>query len=241
MPIKMEKLSYKLESFEGPLDLLLHLLSKNKINIYDIQISEILSQYMEHINLMKDNNINIQSEFLEMAARLVYIKTALLLPKYKEAEKLKEELQGELIEYQECKRAAQILKENINLDYISKKPDKIEIDMTYTAFHNVKDLFKSYLNAIGGGGRNLPPPRQIFSEIVLKPFVTVFSRAVFVLKKIKRFGEAQYVFLFEGMKRAESVATFLAVLELIKSKKIYVIDKDTDIKLKLREKKESDF
>ena len=126
----MEKLLYKLELFEGPLDLLLHLITKNKLSIYDIEISEIFSQYMEHIELMKENNIEVQSEFLEMAARLVYIKTALLLPKKQEAEKLKEELQGELIEYQACKNMAKLLSQNMSFDYIAKKPDKIETNTT---------------------------------------------------------------------------------------------------------------
>ena len=88
----MEKISYKLESFEGPLDLLLHLISKHKLNIYDIQISELLDQYMAHIKLMESLDMEVASEFLEMASRLVFIKTAFLLPKHEEAEKLKEEL-----------------------------------------------------------------------------------------------------------------------------------------------------
>ena len=87
----MEKISYKLENFEGPLDLLLHLIKKNKLNIYDIQISELLTQYMAHIDKMKEQSLDISSEFLEMAARLVYIKTTFLLPKHEEAEALKQE------------------------------------------------------------------------------------------------------------------------------------------------------
>ena len=105
----MEKISYKLPTFEGPLDLLLHLISKNKLNIYDISISELLNQYMEHLDLMKENNMDVASEFLDMASRLVEIKSYELLPKYEEGEKLKEELQGQLLEYQECRKAAKKL------------------------------------------------------------------------------------------------------------------------------------
>ena len=94
----MEAISYKLSEFEGPLDLLLHLISKNKLNIYDIEISVLLAQYMEHIDKMKEKNMDVASEFLEMAARLVYIKTVSLLPKHEESEELKKELSGELIE-----------------------------------------------------------------------------------------------------------------------------------------------
>ena len=96
----MEKLSYKLEKFEGPLDLLLTLITKNKLNIFDIQISELCDQYMEQINRMKDLDMDVASEFLEMAARLVYIKTVSLLPKHEEADALKQELTGQLLEYQ---------------------------------------------------------------------------------------------------------------------------------------------
>lgn len=76
-------LQYKLPVFEGPLDLLLTLISKNKIDIYDIQISDLLDQYMEQINLMQENQMDIASEFLTMASRLVYIKSVMLLPKYR--------------------------------------------------------------------------------------------------------------------------------------------------------------
>ena len=80
----MEALQYKLPVFEGPLDLLLALISKNKIDIYDIQISELLDQYMEQINRMQENQMDVASEFLTMASRLVYIKSVMLLPKYEE-------------------------------------------------------------------------------------------------------------------------------------------------------------
>ena len=88
----MEKLSYKLEMFEGPLDLLLYLITKNKLDICDIQISELLDQYMEQINAMQEADMDIASEFLEMAARLVYMKTVSLLPKHEEMEALRQEL-----------------------------------------------------------------------------------------------------------------------------------------------------
>ena len=78
----MEKISYKLDVFEGPLDLLLHLIEKNKLNIYDIRIAELLEQYMEQIHLMQEQDLNIAGEFLAMASHLVQIKSAMLLPKY---------------------------------------------------------------------------------------------------------------------------------------------------------------
>ena len=102
----MEKISYKLDAFEGPLDLLLHLIEKNKLNIYDIMISELLEQYMEHMRLMQEQDLEIAGEFLDMASRLVQIKSAMLLPKHEEGEEMKRELSGQLIEYKKCKLVA---------------------------------------------------------------------------------------------------------------------------------------
>ena len=102
-------LSYKLQDFEGPLDLLLQLIARNKLNIYDIQLTVLVDQYLEQIEAFKETELEVASEFLEMAARLIYIKTASLLPKHEEFENLKDELTGELLEYQLCKEIAEKL------------------------------------------------------------------------------------------------------------------------------------
>ena len=96
------ELNFKLEVFEGPLDLLLSLISKHKLNIYDIEISLLLEQFLLYLEQMKQADIEIAGEFLEMAARLIYIKSSALLPKY-EAEEMKKELEGVLIEDALCK------------------------------------------------------------------------------------------------------------------------------------------
>ncbi len=80
----MEKLSFRLPVFEGPLDTLLYLISKNKLDIYDVSISELLSQYLEYLSAMNEMDLDITSDFLEMASRLVQIKSAMLLPKSEE-------------------------------------------------------------------------------------------------------------------------------------------------------------
>ena len=85
----MQEPSYKLEVFEGPLDLLLSLISKHKLDIYDIPISELVDQYMDYVRKMQEADMDVASEFLEMAARLVYMKTVSLLPSQEEAEELK--------------------------------------------------------------------------------------------------------------------------------------------------------
>ena len=103
----MQKVSFKLDVFEGPMDLLLSLISKHKLNIYDIEISSLLEQYMAYLEQCREQDLELAGEFLEMAARLIYIKTASLLPHPEEAQKEKQALQGALIEYALCKQAAQ--------------------------------------------------------------------------------------------------------------------------------------
>ena len=94
----MEKLTFKVNEYEGPLDLILALLSKHQIGIYDINISDLLEQYMAYIRTLRENQMEIASEFLEMASRLVYIKTASLLPRYEKEEDPRAELVGQLLE-----------------------------------------------------------------------------------------------------------------------------------------------
>lgn len=236
--IFMDKISYKLPVFEGPLDLLLHLISKNKLNIYDIEISSLLDQYMEHIELMKTQDMDVASEFLEMAARLVYIKTISLLPKHEETEELKRELTGQLLEYQECKRIAAIMSEMISYDRFVREPEEFEIDMTYNGHHSSKLLYEAYLSAVGRGKRKLPPPPQAFSGIVARKIVSVNSRIIHVLRRLWRGATVSYSSLFESSKeKSEMVATFLAVLELVKGKRIRINGEGDDATVKLSEVK----
>ena len=93
----MEKLTFKVNEYEGPLDLILALLSKHQIGIYDINISDLLEQYMAYIRTLRENQMEVASEFLEMASRLVYIKTASLLPRYEKEEDPRAELVGQLL------------------------------------------------------------------------------------------------------------------------------------------------
>ena len=140
----MEKIQYKLEVFEGPMDLLLQLISKKKLSINDVPIMEIIEQYLDYVRQMQQEDLDVSSEFLEMAARLLYIKTVSLLPVHEEAEKLVEELRGELTEYQDCKRVANQLREQSSgFDYYSRPPEEFEVDMTYTRIHEPFEIFKA--------------------------------------------------------------------------------------------------
>ena len=219
------QLNFKLDVFEGPLDLLLHLISKHKLNINDIEISKLLDQYMDAIAEMKMADLEVTSEFLEMAARLVYIKTVSLLPRHEEADDLKKELTGQLLEYQACKAAAaRLALQNNGYNIFVSQPEKIPIDKTYTREHMPDELLFAYLDVIGKAKRKLPPPASAFSGIVTKRMVSVTSRIIFVLRKLYNSGKVEYDQFFTTGDRSEMVATFLAMLELIKSKRITISD-----------------
>ena len=222
---RTDKISYKLDVFEGPLDLLLFLISKNKLNIYDIPVAELLEQYMAHIDMMRLENMDVSSEFLTMASRLVYIKTAMLMPRKEEAEELKKELSGELIEYQLCKQIAGKLAEKVSFDGFTRPEMKISHDPTYSRSHDAAELVRAYVNAIGRGLRKKPPSKESFRAIVGKKIVSVTERVGFVLKSIYRSKRLEFSALFERAdSRSELIATFLAVLDLIRSRKVNIDD-----------------
>lgn len=221
--------NYKLSCFEGPLDLLLNLISKNKINIYDIQISLLLEQYMEQIKAMRENQMDIASEFLAMASRLVYIKSAMLLPKYEnEAEELKKELSGQLIEYRLCKETARKMSGMYDFDTFFREASPVKFDLSYNRRHDPLDIARGYIDAVGRGKRRLPPPQSAFSGIVEKKIVSVNSRIISVMRRLWHGRRVKYRELFTAAGgRSELVATFLAVLELVKGKRVR-IDGDGD-------------
>lgn len=225
----MEKISYKLEVFEGPMDLLLHLITKHKLNINDIPIFELVEQYIDYVRQMQEADMDVASEFLEMASRLIYIKTVSLLPVYEEAEQLKKELTGELLEYRDCKIMAGKLALQANgFDFLSKSPDEIEIDPTYTRTHEGEELFRAYISAIGKGKRKLPPPVDSFRAIVAKKIVSVSSKISVIFGKLRKNIKVKFFSFYDDAEtRSDMVAVFLAMLELIKSKNIRV-DGDTD-------------
>lgn len=235
----MEKLQYKLEVFEGPLDLLLILISKNKLNIYDIPIAELLDQYMEQIDLMREENLDIASEFLEMAARLVQIKTASLLPRQEEEEDPRMELTGQLLEYQQCKEAAQALAELASFDTVVRAPQEVPADLIYKRIHEPVEIAQALVSAWGRGKSLLPPKPESFSALVTRKIVSVASQAVFVLRKLWKKKRISFRALFsEKRDRSERVAAFLAVLELVKSRRVRVEGEGESSELRLLERGE---
>lgn len=226
----METLTFHLEEFDGPLDVLLYLVSKNKMNIYDIPILELIDQYTSLINGLQENRMEVASEFIEMAARLVQMKSFLLLPRSEEAERMKEELTGQLIEYSACKEVARQLGEQAacHCSFV-RPPMELEQDNTYRLTHEATLLAQAMELLLGRSRRRKAAPnQQSFEPLVTAPFVSVASRVVHVLRSIVTGRVAGLRGLFNrGGSRSQTVATFLAVLELIRAGRIEIDDQET--------------
>ena len=220
----MDMPSFSLKVFEGPLDLLLHLIAKNKLNIYDIELTVLIDQYLRQIELFKAEEMELESEFLEMASRLLYIKTVSLLPKHDEIVQLKEELTGELLEYIVCQQIARRLAlMQDGFDRFVRKPEELEFDKTYELTHSAEVMYLSYLAAVGRGQRKLPPSTAPFTKIVAKKIVAVSTKIVFVIRNLWTGSSKKLSSLYKTARsRSELVATFLAVLELCKANRVRV-------------------
>lgn len=230
----MEGLSFKLEIFEGPLDLMLALIQKHKLNIQDIEISVLLDQFMLYLDGMSEADLEITSDFLEMAARLIMIKSAALLPK-EEAEQMKKELQGALIEYALCKTMAERLKKRYLGDVVFvRSPMEIDIDRAYHKLHQPEELMLAY-SALNERTRRKASyrPRSI-KPIVAKSYVTVFTGIVAVLKSLRKNGTVQMDELYRDQPRSRTVATFLAILELSKEGRIYISPDGNSVRLRTK-------
>ena len=224
----MEKLTFSLENFEGPLDVLLNLVTKHKLDIFDIEISVLLEQYMNFLDEAHEKDMELAGEFLEMAARLIYIKTAYLLPQKEEAEKMKKELEGALIELSLCREAAAKLSENfIGDDIFARQPMKLKADTTYRLVHDPERLVNAYMTAVSGkkihkGRTNI---ENKINSVVKRRIVPVLTKVVHILRELYETGEVYMDKLYEGADdRSSRVATFLAVLELTKFGRIKISD-----------------
>lgn len=228
-----EKLLFTLENFEGPLDLLLHLIRENKLNILDIQISDLLRQYMEYLERVREQDLEVAVEFVEMASRLVRIKTNLMLPRVsQEANEDLGQLTAELIEYSLCKELAELLKKRS--DGMKRR---VRVPMTLPAVkkiyennHDPSELSYAYFSATRRGKNKMPPPKEAFAGIVKRPFVSVSSRAILLMKGLMRRGKLPLSVIYgQAEGRSQLVATFLAVLELVKTKRICLNDDNSEV------------
>lgn len=224
----MEELTFDLEVFSGPLDLLLNLISKNKVSIYDIPIATILDQYMEYLDEMKKMNLEVASEFIEMAAHLIYIKSRMLLPKEEVEEDPRMPLAMALAEYQRYQTilpSMQQLSVQASGSY-TRIAEIVEPDKKERRTYELSVLIKAYHEVREKAERRMPPSVKSFQNIVGRQITSVSVKIISVLRNLKRFTKVKFLDLFKNVRsRSDIVATFLAILELSKTDYVF-IDQD---------------
>ena len=219
----------RLEIFEGPLDLLLHLIRENQVNVYDIPIAAITDQYLEYLDFMKVLNIDVAGEYLVMAATLTQIKSRMLLPRSEEEggddEDPRQELVDRLLEYRRYREVAENLRDREGVhegifrraltEASVEVPDDPPAEDAFLERVSVFDLLKAFeriLGQIGDIGRH---------EIEVDE-MELAERLTFVMKRVRSEG-TEFTQMFEGeIRRIELVATFLAILELMRQQQIRV-------------------
>lgn len=233
-----ERSAEALQDFEGPLDLILFLLSKNKIEIQDIPIALILEQYLAYLEERRQLDLDIASDFITMAAHLMYIKTRMLLSiEDEEAQSEMDELIASLKERQQKDTYMRIrtLTETLGpmgefgRSIMTRNPEPMQHGKIYEYDHEKADLILAMQSVLDRGERMAPPPSAAFSEIVKREPYPVADKAGEIVKRLKHFGMTRFLLLFKGARsRSEIVATFIAVLELCRARVIRLVGSDTD-------------
>ena len=217
-----EELTFRLEDFEGPLELLLTLVQKHKMDLHNIPILELIDQYTAAVASADDADPETASAFIEMAAHLVEMKSYLLLPRSEEGERMKQEFTGQLIEYDQCRRMAALLRaKGEQAPVFVRQPMEMEWDNTYT-LHHAPQILADYWNALAGRTRlRREPTQQQFEPLVTAPMVSVTSRVVYILRSLISGAAARMSQLFSPRQsRSTNVATFLALLELVRGGRV---------------------
>ena len=190
-----EELTFHLEEFEGPLELLLALVSKHKMDLHNIPILELIDQYTRTVEAAQAADPDISSSFIEMAAHLVEMKSYLLLPRSTEGERMKQELTGQ--------------------------PMQLERDATYALNHLPQVLADCWESLMGRAPVRRMPTQAVFEPLVTAPQVSVSSRVVYILRRLIAGGAARMSQLFaRSQSRSTNVATFLALLELVRGGRV---------------------
>ncbi len=222
----METLTFKIQDFEGPLDLLLHLIEKNKMDLRNIDLMPIIDQYNALVFTMQHDQMDTASAFIDMAARLVQLKSSLLLPRSPQTERMKAELTGALMEYSLCKKMARQLGVRANTQYtVVREPLSLIGAPPYSRRQSPDKLARAWYSLMDRNLHRKTPSQQQFDPLVAAPTVSVTSRAFYLLRgmlsgRIRRFRQ-----LFSrDVSCSTNVATFLALLELVRSGRVSIDD-----------------
>ncbi|MFS7422065.1 segregation/condensation protein A [Carnobacterium maltaromaticum] len=234
----MADITVKIDVFEGPLDLLLHLIQQLELDIYDIPMAEITAQYLAYLHTMKELELDIAGDYLVMAATLMAIKSKMLLPKqelevdedeegfYEEGEDPRDALVDQLLEYRKYKYAADILKdkEEERSQYYTKTPmnlQDLQIDVPLQPLQvTTIDLFTAFHQMITKKQQKIPMQTKISSEEI-----TIDEKMKTIVKRLKRLKKDEAILFddfFQDPTKSEMVTTFMALLELIKEGAIWI-------------------
>lgn len=227
----------ELENFDGPLDLILSLLSKNRMEIQDIRVSLILEQYLAWMEQRKALDLEVASEFVAMASYLVYVKTRMLLSmNEEEAHSELEDLIASLEARQRSEAYARVKLVTPELgrrfaqgrDQITKQPEALAPDKAYRYRHSPGDLLRAMGRLYEAGAERASPAQSAFEGIVGREPYPVTEKAREILSRLVLFSVTRFRSLFLGSRsRSEVVATFLAVLELCKSRRVRLAGTDS--------------
>ena len=228
LTLESKKYAIKINDFEGPLDLLCHLIDKNQMNIYDIELSKITDQYIEYLNKMEELNLEIASEFLVMASTLLYLKSKNLLPKQNEeedAELTEEELIKQIIEYKKYKEISKKLRENyiIFQKRFFKQEEKIQLPKQEIEEEFEKESIPNiYMKLMERVGNKINQNAKNIEKIAITDTYTVASKVKEIFKVLVRQKSFNFNKLFSIKKRnkQEVVTAFTGLLELSRRSKV---------------------
>lgn len=227
LTLETKKYAIKLDNFEGPLDLLCHLIDKNKMDIYDVKISDIADQYIQYINELESYNLEVTSEFLIMASTLVYLKSKSLLPKTveDEAELTEEELLQRIIEYKKYKEISNKFKNmyNIYSKRFYKLPDKVELPKQKLEAEYTKDIIVSnYKKILDKNKKKINQNKDNIEKIAVVENVSVTSKVKDIFRELIKRPKFVFNKLFTLSKcnKQEVVTAFSGLLELSRRSKV---------------------
>lgn len=224
----MESITYRLDQFEGPLDLLLTLIHKNKVNIEDIPIALICDQYMQYINEAQSMDLDIASEFIVMASDLMLIKSKLLLPREKEGEEdPRKALSDALLRYQQAKEASAKMQPlyAVFSGRQIKDTDEISVDKTFVADQDVEALYRAMRRIVNFNEALDNAKKNAFTPMIAKPIVPVEHKILQIMTRLttNRYQKLED-FISDSVSLPDMIAIFLGVLELVKTKRILLVE-----------------
>ena len=247
LTLETKKYSIKIDNFEGPLDLLCYLIDKNKMNIYDVNLTEITNQYIEYLNAMEEMNLEIASEFIVMASTLLYLKSKNLLPKQEEEEEeiTEEELIRRIIEYKKFKEISKVFKENYSI-YANRfykgqeeiKLPKQKLEKDYGP-EKIPDIYKLLVERnsvkINQNAKNIEKIALVDKYTVADKVKEMYK----ILKKQKKF-VFNKLFSIKKREKQEVVTAFSGLLELSRRSKVETSQEEIFGDITVEEKKKGE-